>query len=321
MSRRAKILKASHLAPRYRVSLPIQSLVLPPEPPHHRTAMPIQSLVLPPDLPRHSLLEPSQNVVMPPKSASFLQRLPTEHRFMIWFLLLPDPRVVEFEWTTEIGWFCPRESSTSPSILLRINRETRGFYQKDWLSLAPSKKSGLDFLDSRYFKDRNRDFVQSKAPKETFNPKLDTLYISEVCDLYGYPNYRYMREIAADPCIHQLQFLALEHSFIKLLDIEENVKLFRTILEHMLNLERLTIVGCDPRSPDKLGKHMKRGPITFHDVDVELEKDRYAWGYTREAKKFLENFQFFAEHSEIIDHSFEVGYKRIYRGGVKMLAH
>ncbi|KAE9368019.1 hypothetical protein N431DRAFT_445084 [Stipitochalara longipes BDJ] len=151
-----------------------------------------------------------------------------------------------------------------------------------------------------------------------FKPRLDTLYISECRDLYGSIRSRHLEEIYIHPCIQQLQFFAIEHHYIKVSNLKRNIELIRVILEHMPSLQKLTIVGSDPCYSGRSTKYEYRGITTFNSVE-ENGKDLFATYRLKHVKQFLKNFKFFVDHSEITKNSIHVEYKRIYRGGAKML--
>jgi hypothetical protein len=91
-------------------------------------------------------------------------------------LVTPDPQIVEFEWSDDVGWFCPKESSTGRrSILLLINKESRKYYLKTYLPLACSKNAGFDDPLQRH--ERSQEFISGEAPNEVFNCKINRLYI------------------------------------------------------------------------------------------------------------------------------------------------
>jgi hypothetical protein len=86
--------------------------------------------------------ELGRDVMVPQKCPSFKRKLPTEICFTVWSLLPPGPRIVEFEWSDDGGWFCPKESSTGRrSILLSINKESRKYFLKTYFPLARSKNA------------------------------------------------------------------------------------------------------------------------------------------------------------------------------------
>lgn len=269
-----------------------------------RFSGPISSVVLP--------QEPS-----PPKKSGPFSKLPIELRFEIWSLLLPGPRVVEFEWSDDLnGWFCPRESASCPSILLWINQESRAYYLKNWRPLAPCKPCGLDFNEPIYRarNHRNWQFIRGRSPNEVFNPKIDTLFISNSIHFLGFIEDEHMNTLAPKSPFYELRFLALGRRFFDHLPAD-SFKLFCLLIEHFPKLESLIIAHGDPFDSSGITKHQFKGSVTFGDNHETNFSARYN---ARSAARVLAQLKFFLDHADITDRDLKLDYKQIFRGGVKM---
>jgi hypothetical protein len=215
---------------------------------------------------------------------------------------VPDPRVVEFEWTKSIGWYCPREIASSPCILLSINRESRRYYLSKWLPLAPSKYSGLECQQGyRYIKKRNPQFLEGKAPLEGFNPKIDTLYMADNDETLGNMKGRHVTAIRTHPCIQQLRSLAIGEHFIKYLLPTYRSNLSSLIMESIPSLTILTIVRGDPHWSEGKNKYNWEGLITFKDSEKSHKKYFCVEYDARRAAMFFQNFSSFLKNGEITE--------------------
>jgi hypothetical protein len=256
---------------------------------------------------------------MAPAPSRFEEQLSAELRLMIFDLLVPGPRVVEFEWNKSIGWYCPRESASSPSILLSINRESRGYYLSKWLPLAPSKYSGLECQQGyRYIKKRNLQFLKGKAPMEVFNPKIDTLYIADNEETLGNMKDKHMTAIRTHPCIQQLQSLAIGQHFIKYLLPKYHFKLSSLIVRSFPSLTKLTLLGGDPHWSEEKNKYAWKGLITFKDPEKTHKKCFLVKYDANRADQFFQNIKSFLKHGEISGKKVTFEYKLLFRGGVNM---
>ena len=72
-------------------------------------------------------------------------------------------------------WFCPRESSPTPSSLLLANKEARQVYLSKWSPLLPSIPTRL--LEEFPPQVLLSDSYEKDFPTVFFNPKIDTIYI------------------------------------------------------------------------------------------------------------------------------------------------
>jgi hypothetical protein len=109
-------------------------------------------------------------------------------------------------------WFCPRESSQTPSSLLLANKEARQVSLSKWFPLLPSIPDRL--LEEFPPQGQLSDNHEEDFPTMFFNHKIDTIYIPFRLPLWdAAPAWKDISTLFLNSHIGQLRFLAVEEPF------------------------------------------------------------------------------------------------------------
>jgi 2EXR family len=143
-------------------------------------------------------------------------RLAVEIRLQIWSEALPPPRALEIELQSGLIGVLP--SSHQPSALLSVNRESRTLFLQSYRKfdlLVPTSNE-------------NRQKTTAKAVWH-FNPTIDTIYISSVPSHPSRANYCLHQ--LAETSFNELQFLAVNHSYLHEILTLRNLRRFPAMKE------------------------------------------------------------------------------------------
>ncbi|KAN0095154.1 hypothetical protein V8E51_015865 [Hyaloscypha variabilis] len=207
-------------------------------------------------------------------------KFPPELRLKVWKGALPGPRIVEIEWCYDTDdWFCPIESQSKPSGLLRANKESREVFLEAYAPIAKFITVNTQKFDSPC----NHEFAQYGTAY--FNPTADLLYIGpSTCGCFSFSD-RSILLLDAMPWTKNVTTLACEsmecHDTVYDAEIEE----FPCWAFPHLK-EFLIVVGdveeSDLRQNREHWKNRPRGELEF--------KDSTATSLLSDIRRFFKNW-------------------------------
>ncbi|KAE9368009.1 hypothetical protein N431DRAFT_313746, partial [Stipitochalara longipes BDJ] len=136
-------------------------------------------------------------------------KLAPELRLKIWKDALPDPRIVEIEWCyDEKKWFCPIESQSTPSGLIRANKESSKVYLKVYIPLSKHGSVGTSkgIPGRRHYCTRKISLTATAS----FDPTIDLLYIGPSAGSHLCISTGAIEPLSRMPWMENIQTLACE---------------------------------------------------------------------------------------------------------------
>jgi hypothetical protein len=146
--------------------------------------------------------------------------LPSELRLMIWAKAVEqDARVIEISWAGSSRsplWFCPQDSAPTPVSHLRlVNKEAAAVYLNNRVPLFPCVPYTLmkDLIVNYGIFFRSDPLLRASwehCPKLFFNPKVDTVYITDNFCGGRLKNPSILSRLQLVPSLQQVRSLACD---------------------------------------------------------------------------------------------------------------